>query len=208
MQYFDTANVTIVCLYCGLVNALLIYISSTIGLDAEDYNIPELSFIMYFVDSIFLAVSWVMAAIILWMRKKTKIQTFGFFLASTGFIFLMDRVLCLFGDGFYEGEFNSNMIITYSIVIAFELLITHAGMMIYKGRKLRWGTRWLIVLFMVCFIITRGTQFLMDIYNISDFIDVESSILLCIFIIASLFDEDIKRGMGLKVREDVDDLAF
>jgi hypothetical protein len=78
------------------------------------------------------------------------------------------------------------------------------GMKIYNQKEIWNGNRVLVLIFMTLFVITRALQLIVNSYDITDFIDVESGIFLSVFIMGALIDEDVKEGMGGKVREDED----
>jgi hypothetical protein len=130
-------------------------------------------------------------------------------MSVVGLVILLDRLVCIVAE--YANNYKDvNMdalleyVLLYAIIIALGLYLINMGMKIYNQKEIWNGNRVLVLIFMTLFVITRALQLIVNSYDITDFIDVESGIFLSVFIMGALIDEDVKEGMGGKVREDED----
>ncbi len=210
MQFFDRENAIIVCLYLAITEMIIGYFTI---MDEADYldgaDVPIYDY-LYGLDILLVSLLWMIAVFFFVFRTTSKANTFGAFLMIVGTILLFDRILCIFADVLWtldtEGEeLDAVFFIVYLLGMVINGMLVVIGYKTYKGLKFYSHTRGLIIFFLVGSILFRAYQLYENRTALIDFIEMESSILLFIFILASLFDEDIKKCMGVEIREDLDE---
>ena len=205
MQFFDSNNAMIICLYSGIIQMIVIYSMLT---DTSGYwNFSVLSDQIYLIDIAVIILIWVLAVLFFRRYKGDKVRAFGFLLFVMAFETAVDRCICIFGDFAhgsegYDPDILLSYYLVYFVIIALEVLLMHAGIKIYHGKKVIRSARPLIIIFMIGFILSRGYQLILILTDVSEFLDIESGIFLCIFMLASLYDEDVKVALGAKVYDD------
>ena len=207
MQFFDSTNAMLICAYCAIIQVIVLWSAVTDTTGLWDFSL--MSDVIYLFDIIMLIGIWLGAAYVFWRYEGDKVKAFGVFMSVVGLVILLDRLVCIVAE--YANNYKDvNMdafleyVLLYAIIIALGLYLINMGMKIYNQKEIWNGNRILILVFMILFIITRALQLIVNSYDITDFIDVESGIFLCVFIVGALIDEDVKEGMGGKVREDED----
>ena len=198
MWFFDSKNAMAVCVYCAIMEFSEAYL---LLMNFNDIPKPESTlYDLYGYTSILLGIIWVVAAVVFWKREGlSKIHAFGFFTGVFGVTILIESwepVCNIFMDGWvWENIFTVLEIMACILLIAVSVLIhMHNLRIISKVRLFFAGV-------LLAIITGRLIVFFGMTFDIGDYIDGVSTILVVSFTLISLFDEDIKKaldGVGAK----------
>ena len=192
MWFFEAKNAIAVCVYCAIMELSEVYfmLNGIGGMSDTDRRIHE----MYAVTSIIITAVWLAAALMLWKKQNMpKINAFGHFTAIFGVTILLEVWEPLY-DLFTEGWEMKYTFTILEIISCLQLLGVTACIQLGRFRVIL-RVR-LLFIFILLYIITGRTIafYGMD-FDIGDYIDGVSTILVFTFTLISLFDEDIKAGL-------------